>query len=141
MITQLSGQSYSLEELGGRTPAVVGDCQFHDGGAVGRVPAVVATGPWKLRPEAGHEVVDGPAYDGVVIHPHVDVQEADSVSHSCKEDHWGKVSVITGRIINYELRLFIKQMQSENLLNIDIGTFFVIIISIWETQVNCKITS
>lgn len=50
--------------------------------AVGSVPGVVAGGPGQLLAEARHEVVDCPANDSIVVHPHVDVQQADGVPHS-----------------------------------------------------------
>lgn len=41
------------------------------GGTVGRVPLVVAGRPGKLATEGGHQVVDAPRQDGVIVHRHV----------------------------------------------------------------------
>ena len=49
--------------------------------AVG-VPRVAARGPRQLAAERRHEVINGPADDGVVVHAHVHVDYANGVAHS-----------------------------------------------------------
>jgi hypothetical protein len=54
-----------------------------DWNAVFRVPRIAATCPWKFRAEGGEKVVDGPSDDGVIVHAHINVYQADSITHSC----------------------------------------------------------
>lgn len=58
-------------------------CEGCHGPAVGGVPLVVAARPRQLVLEGGDQIVDGPADDGVVVHAHVDVQEAYRVADTC----------------------------------------------------------
>lgn len=51
--------------------------------AIDGVPAVVALGPRQLALERGDQVVERPADDRVVVHAHVDVDQADRVSNPC----------------------------------------------------------
>lgn len=50
------------------------------------VPLVIAAGPGEHRVDGrqrSYQVVDGPANDGVVVHAHVDIYHADSITHAC----------------------------------------------------------
>ena len=77
---QAENQCLSLEVLLGRTCGIRGVAapleQRHAGV---RVPAVVAPHPRHFRRKGGHQVVDGPCDDRIIIHCHVQVREADRV--------------------------------------------------------------
>lgn len=47
------------------------------------VPRVVARRPQQLGRERSHEIVDGPADDGIIVHAHVEIDDANGVAHSC----------------------------------------------------------
>lgn len=47
------------------------------------VPRVVARRPRQLGRERSHEIVDGPADDGIIVHTHVEIDDANGVAHSC----------------------------------------------------------
>lgn len=48
------------------------------------VPRVVARRPQQLGRERSHEIVDGPADDGITVHAHVEIDDANGVlAHSC----------------------------------------------------------
>lgn len=57
-------------------------------GAERRVPFIVAAGPRQHGvdgSEGRYEVVHRPAYDGVVVHAHVDVYHADRVAYTWRK--------------------------------------------------------
>ena len=47
------------------------------------VPRVVAWRPRQLGRERSHEIVDGPADNGIIVHAHVEIDDANSVANSC----------------------------------------------------------
>lgn len=51
-------------------------------GAVESIPGIVTGGPGQLCTEGGHQVVDTPGQDGVVVHRHVQVYHTDGVTYT-----------------------------------------------------------
>ncbi|GIY89178.1 hypothetical protein CEXT_244231 [Caerostris extrusa] len=66
------------------TPGVVGGIETSLGQreAVGSVPGVVAPCPRQLICEGSEQIVEGPRYDGIVVHAHVQVNETDGISNT-----------------------------------------------------------
>lgn len=52
------------------------------GSAVACVPCIIAAGPWQLRREGGHEVVEDPRHDGVVIGGYIEVDYTDGKANA-----------------------------------------------------------
>ena len=75
-----------LEIFFGRTVGYSAIRRRSDQGAAVGVPGVAARSPRKVRGERGEEVVNGPADDGVVVHAHVQVDDADCIAHTCRTD-------------------------------------------------------
>lgn len=82
---------YPLEELLGRCRRQLGKVLTRDRHTVLRVPRIVTRRPGQLRGERGEEIVDRPANYGVVVHAHVDVDEADRVANTCKAGRYGLI--------------------------------------------------
>lgn len=82
MLSARATVKYLLEELSrwARGPVVP---RVQNIRAVYCVPLVVAGHPWQLGGERCEQIVHGPADDGVVVHPHVDVNKADGVADTC----------------------------------------------------------
>ena len=68
--------------------------------AVG-VPRVAARGPRQLAAERRHEVINGPADDGVVVHAHVHVDYANGITHTL-DFQWVTVNLIQRHSFNTE---------------------------------------
>lgn len=54
-----------------------------DQGATVGVPRMITRRPRQLGCERSHKIVDGPTDDGVVVHSHVQINDANGVTHSC----------------------------------------------------------
>lgn len=59
-------------------------CHVEDGHTVIRVPRVVTAGPRQLGAKWCEQVIHCPANDGVVVHSHVYVNQADSIADTYK---------------------------------------------------------